>query len=68
MSHVSNREIEAMGPEARQSRLLELREEMMQLHAEKSLGGNPANLGAYKATRRSIARMLTHMRNEEKNE
>ena len=67
MSHVSNRDIEAMGPEARHSRLQELREEMMQLNAEKSLGGNPANMGAYRATRRSIARMLTHMR-KEKNE
>jgi ribosomal protein L29 len=64
MSHVSNREIEAMGKEALQSRLLELREEMMQLNAEKSLGGNPSNMGAYKATSRSIARLLTHMRND----
>ncbi|MDP6640236.1 MAG: 50S ribosomal protein L29 [Candidatus Poseidoniaceae archaeon] len=65
MSHVSNREIESMGLEARRARLAELREEMMQLKAEKSLGGNPANLGAYKATRRSIARMITHMRKNE---
>lgn len=65
MSHVSNREIEAMGKEAQQARLLELREEMMQLNAEKSLGGNPSNLGAYKATSRSIARMLTHMHNDQ---
>ena len=64
MSHVSNREIEAMGKEALQSRLQELREEMMQLNAEKSLGGNPSNIGAYKATSRSIARLLTYMHND----
>lgn len=67
MSHVSNRDIVAMGEEARRARLLELREEMMQLKAEKALGGNPANMGAYRATRRSIARMLTHM-HADKNE
>ena len=43
-----------MSKEARESRLKELQEEMLQLRAEKALGGTPANMGAYKATRRSI--------------
>ena len=38
MSHVSNREIAAMSAEAREARLLELQEELLQLRAEKSLG------------------------------
>ncbi|MDE0558146.1 MAG: 50S ribosomal protein L29 [Candidatus Poseidoniaceae archaeon] len=63
MSFVSNREIEAMSREARESRLLELREELLQLRAEQALGGTPASLGEYKATRRSIARLLTHLNN-----
>jgi len=63
MTHVSNREIEAMSQEARESRLVELREELLQLQAEKALGGTPASVGEYKATSRSIARLLTHMNN-----
>ena len=62
MTYLSNRDIEAMGSDARKGRLVELREEMLQLRAEQSLGGNPSNPGAYKATRRSIARLLTHMK------
>ena len=63
MSYVSNREIAAMSAEAREARLLELQEELLQLRAEKSLGGTPASIGAYKATRRSSARLKTHMNN-----
>jgi ribosomal protein L29 len=63
MTFVSNREIEAMSQDARESRLAELREEMLQLRAEKALGGTPASLGEYKATSRSIARLLTHLSN-----
>ena len=61
MSHVSNREIASMSKDARESRLLELQEELLQLRAEQALGGTPSNIGAYKATRRSIARLKTHM-------
>jgi len=63
VSHVSNREIASMSAEARAARLLELQEELLQLRAEKALGGTPSNIGAYKATRRSIARLKTHMNN-----
>ena len=63
MTFVSNREIKAMSQDARESRLVELREEMLQLRAEKALGGTPASVGAYKATSRSIARLRTHLNN-----
>ena len=63
MSHVSSREIASMSQEARESRLLELQEELLQLRAEQALGGTPSNIGAYKATRRSIARLKTHLNN-----
>jgi ribosomal protein L29 len=63
MSHVSNREIASMSQETRESRLLELQEELLQLRAEQALGGTPSNIGAYKATRRSIARLKTHLNN-----
>ena len=62
MSFVSNRDISSMSTEAREARMLELQEELLQLRAEKALGGTPSNIGAYKATRRSIARLKTHMK------
>ena len=65
MTHLKSREIDNMSDEARESRLLELREEMLQLRAQQALGGSASNMGAYKSTRRSIARLLTKM-NEKK--
>ena len=61
MSHVRNRDIAAMSQEALGARLLELQEERLQLQAEKALGGTPSNMGAYKATRRSIARIKSYL-------
>ena len=61
MTHVKSREIDNMSDEAREARLLELREDLLQLRAQQALGGSASNLGAYKATRRSIARLLTKM-------
>ena len=61
MTHVSSREIASMSMEALQDRLTELREELLQLRAEQALGGTPSNMGAFTATRRSIARIMTKM-------
>lgn len=61
MSFVSNREIASMNQEALEVRLTELQEELLQLRAEQALGGTPSNMGAFKATRRSIARLKTKM-------
>lgn len=61
MTHLKPREIDNMSDEVRQSRLIELREELLQLRAQQALGGSASNLGAYKSTRRSIARLLTKM-------
>jgi len=66
MTHISQREINSLSSEARISRLNELEEEMMQLRAEKSMGGTPANMGAFKATRRSIARLKAAIASEDK--
>ena len=65
MTPLKSREIDNMSDEARESRLLELREELLQLRAQQALGGSASNMGAYKSTRRSIARLLTKM-NEKK--
>ena len=64
MSHIRSRDIETMSPEQREEMLEELREELLQLRAQQALGGSASNSGAYKQTRRSIARMLTHIKQE----
>jgi ribosomal protein L29 len=50
-----------MSAEALQDRLTELQEDLLQLRAEQALGGTPSNMGAFKACRRSIARIRTKM-------
>lgn len=59
MSHVSSKEIDEMDQEQREITMVELRDEMLQLRAQQALGGSTSNAGAYKQTRRSIARLLT---------
>ena len=67
MSHISSKEIDEMNQEQRDITLGELRDEMLQLRSQQALGGSASNSGAYKQTRRSIARLLTKM-NQEKEE
>ena len=64
MSHIKSRDIDSMSPEQRREMLEELREEMLQLRSQQALGGSASNSGAYKQTRRSIARLLTRMNQE----
>ena len=67
MTHVSAKEIHEMNQEQRETTLEELRDEMLQLRSQQALGGSASNSGAYKQTRRSIARLLTKI-NQEKEE
>ena len=67
MSHVSSKEIDDMSTQQLEETLEELRDEMLQLRSQQALGGSASNSGAYKQTRRSIARLLTKM-NQEKEE
>ena len=55
-----------MSKDERQRRFHELQEEMLQLRAQRSLGGATSNYGDFKATQRSIARMLTIMKEDDK--
>jgi|TARA_B100001113_G_scaffold187192_1_gene153318 ribosomal protein L29 len=64
MSHISSKEIDEMNQEQRDITLGELRDEMLQLRSQQALGGSASNAGAYKQTRRSIARLLTKMKQE----
>ena len=64
MSHISSKEIDDVNQEQREITLGELRDEMLQLRSQQALGGSASNSGAYKQTRRSIARLLTKMKQE----
>ncbi|MAZ62394.1 MAG: 50S ribosomal protein L29 [Euryarchaeota archaeon] len=66
MAHIKSRDIDQMNPEQRERRLADLKEELLQLRAQQALGGSSSNAGAYKQTRRSIARLLTKMSEESK--
>ena len=66
MAHIRSRDIDQMNHEQLERRLAELREELLQLRAQQALGGSSSNAGAYKQTRRSIARLLTKMSEESK--
>ncbi|MDG1533978.1 MAG: 50S ribosomal protein L29 [Candidatus Thalassarchaeaceae archaeon] len=66
MTHIKSRDIDQMNPEQRERRLLELKEELLQLRAQQALGGSSSDAGAYKQTRRTIARLLTKMSEETK--
>ena len=65
MSHISSKEIDEMSSEQRDIALQELRDEMLQLRSQQALGGSASNAGAYKQTRRSIARLRTKMKQKE---
>ena len=66
MTHIKSRDIDQMNPEQRERRLIELKEELLQLRAQQALGGSSSDAGAYKQTRRTIARLLTKMSEEPK--
>ncbi len=66
MTHLGPREIREMSKDERQRRFAELKEEMLQLRAQRSLGGATSNFGDFKATQRTIARMITIMKEDER--
>ena len=66
MSHVKSRDIDSMNMEQRERSLRELKEELLQLRSPQALGGSSADSGAYKQTRRSIARLITKMNQGQK--
>ncbi|MCH1591861.1 MAG: 50S ribosomal protein L29 [Candidatus Thalassarchaeaceae archaeon] len=64
MSHVSSRDIESMSSEQLHRTLEDLKDELLQLRGQQALGGSSSNSGSYKQTRRSIARVLTKINQE----
>ncbi|MDP7002951.1 MAG: 50S ribosomal protein L29 [Candidatus Thalassarchaeaceae archaeon] len=61
MAHFSSNDIDEMNQEQMEETLVELRDEMLQLRSQQALGGSASNAGAYKQTRRSIARLITKL-------
>ena len=64
MSHVSSRDIESMSSEQLHRTLEDLKDELLQLRGQQALGSSSSNSGSYKQTRRSIARVLTKINQE----
>ena len=66
MALIKAKDIRAMTPEERGSKLKELRSDLMHERGVAAMGGAPKNPGKIQAIKRNIARMLTIMREEER--
>lgn len=58
------KELRAMSSEERRKKLKELRNELMEEYGRASMGGSPPSPGRIKYLRRSVARLLTIMKEE----
>ena len=59
MSLMKTSEIREMQPEERESRLMDLRSELMNERGIASMGGQPTSPGRMRAIKRQIARIMT---------
>jgi large subunit ribosomal protein L29 len=66
MALLRTKEIRTMKADARDTRLRELRDELMHERGTAAMGGAPANPGRIRGIRTNIARILTVQREEEK--
>lgn len=64
MSLIRNKEIREMSQEERESKLKELRNELMHERGVAAMGGAPPNPGKIRALRTSVARILTIIKEE----
>ncbi|UCG68345.1 MAG: 50S ribosomal protein L29 [Thermoplasmata archaeon] len=65
MSLIRNKEIREMSKEERETKLTELRNELMHERGVAAMGGAPPNPGKIRALRTSVARILTIIKEEE---
>lgn len=65
MALLRMKEILEMSPEARQAKLKELQDELMYERGVAAMGGAPRSPGRTRALRKSIARILTVLNQEE---
>ena len=61
MSIIKSKEIHAMAPEELTKRLAEFRLEIAKDRGQIAVGGSPANAGKMRATKKTIARILTEL-------
>lgn len=66
MALLKTKDIRAMTPEERESKLKELRGDLMHERGVAAMGGAPRNPGKIQAIRRNISRMLTIIKEEER--
>jgi len=66
MTLIRSREIREMDPEARVAKLKELRADLMHERGVAAMGGAPPSPGKIRALRKSINRLITIMKEEEK--
>lgn len=66
MALLKTKDIRAMSSEERDSKLNELRSDLMHERGVAAMGGAPKNPGKIQAIRRNISRLLTIMREEER--
>jgi large subunit ribosomal protein L29 len=63
---LKTKDIRAMTPEERESKLKDLRGDLMHERGVAAMGGAPKNPGKIQALRRNISRVLTIIREEER--
>ncbi|RLF46880.1 MAG: 50S ribosomal protein L29 [Thermoplasmata archaeon] len=61
---MKTKEIRAMSSEERRKKLRELRNELMEEYGRASMGGSPPSPGRIRYLRKTLARLLTIMREE----
>ncbi len=66
MALLKTKDIRAMTPEERESKVKELRGDLMHERGVAAMGGAPRNPGKIQAIRRNISRMLTIIKEEER--
>lgn len=66
MALLKTKDIRAMTPEERESKVKELRGDLMHERGVAAMGGAPRNPGKIQAIRRNISRTLTIIREEER--
>lgn len=66
MALLKSKDIRAMSSDERESKLKELRSDLMHERGVAAMGGAPKNPGKIQSLRRNISRLLTIIREEEK--
>tara|TARA_Y100000310_G_scaffold109219_1_gene107660 strand:- start:317 stop:532 length:216 start_codon:yes stop_codon:yes gene_type:complete len=64
MAILRNKEIKELNVKQRNDKLRDLRKEMISIRSQIALGSTPENPGRTKEVKRTIARLITHIKNQ----